>query len=79
MMPAPPAELAVKVVPATLAEAGLSLRIMTEAPLVVNPISSSLSTCKVMFCPMFMVAEVVGIPAGSPETCSRIRTGMQVR
>src|SRR5579859_3687671 len=78
IMPAPPPDTAVKVVPETVAEAGLSLMIDTEAPLVVKPISSMLSACRVMVCPMVMVAEVVGIPAGSPEMCSRIRMGMQV-
>ena len=78
-MPAPPPDWAVKVGPETLAVAILSLMMATEALLVVKPISSTVSASKIMFCATVMVAEVVGMPAGSPEMCSRIITGMQVR
>src|SRR5215469_17081 len=77
--PAPPADCAVTVAPATEATSTLLVTIeIAGALLTVKLFSSTMSAWTVLVSFTFMVADSVGMPAGSPVTCRTILTGKQL-
>src|ERR1700674_4080125 len=78
MIPAPPKDCAVTVVPVIVATAGLSVSKSTGAEVRTNPFSSLMSASRISVWPWVIVADVVRFPGVSPGRCSLISIGMQV-